>query len=141
MKPRQRPGRAGRIGDGKPRRQAEIIFEPVRQIGHEPFLAAEQMRGAFDVEEKTVGAVLGIPGRGGRRIARRPQRQTAQRGIIGGGIDGARLQLARFGARVGQRLAEHKTCGLCRLVQGGEARPSGGGHGKDEWPFRINRLV
>ena len=99
------------------------------------------MRGAFDVEEKTVGAVLLAPGRGGRRIARRPQRQAAQRGVIGGGIDGARLQLARFRARVGQRLAEHKTRGLRRLVQGGDARPSGGGHGKHERPFRINRLV
>ena len=60
------------------------------------FLAAEQMRGAFDVEEKTVGAVLLAPirtGRGGRRIARRPQRQAAQRGIVGGGIDGAHLQV------------------------------------------------
>ncbi len=141
MKTRQRPGRAGRVGDGKPRRQAEIFFEPGRKIGEQSLLAAEQMRGAFDVEEKTVGAVLLIPGRGGRRIARRPQRQAAQRGVIGGGIDGAHLQKSGFRARVGQRLAEREPCGFCRLVQGGDARPAGGGHGKNERPVRINRLV
>ena len=31
MKARQRPGRAGRVGDGKPRRQAEIFFQPRRK--------------------------------------------------------------------------------------------------------------
>ena len=31
------------------------------KIGDESFLAAEKMRGAFDVEEKTVGAVLLAP--------------------------------------------------------------------------------
>ncbi|MGB6539696.1 MAG: hypothetical protein WBF03_02330 [Xanthobacteraceae bacterium] len=60
MEARQRPGGAGRVGDGKPRRQAEI-FEPRMKIGDESFLAAEKMRGAFDVEEKTVGAVLLAP--------------------------------------------------------------------------------
>ena len=63
MKARQRPGGAGRVGDGEPRRQAEIFFEPRRKIGDELFLAAEKMRGAFDVEEKTVGAVLLAPRR------------------------------------------------------------------------------
>jgi len=111
VKARQRPGRAGRVGDGKPRRQTEIIFKPVRQIGNESFLTAEQMRGAFDIEEKAVRAIRLAPNllaqwRGGRRIARRPQCQTAQRVIIGGGIDGAHLQVARFCARVGQRLAQ-----------------------------------
>ena len=102
VKARQRPGRAGRSGDGKPRRQAEISFKPRGKIGDELLLAAEQMRGAFDVEEKTVGAVFLAPGRGGRRVARRPQRQPAQRGIVGGGIDGAHLQQNRFRPRVGQ---------------------------------------
>ena len=72
MKARQRPGRAGRGGDGKPRRQAETFFKPGRKIGEQFLLAAEQMRGAFDVEEKTVGAVFLAPRRSGRRIARRP---------------------------------------------------------------------
>jgi len=141
VKARQRPGRAGRVGDGKPRRQAEFFFEPVRQIGNEPFLATEQMRGAFDVEEKTIGAIRLPPGRGGRRIARRPQRQTAQRSLIGGGLDDARLQLARFRARVGQRLAKREPCGLCSLVQGGDARPSGSGNSKDERPVRRDGFL
>ena len=55
-------------------------------------LAAEEMRGAFDVEEKTVGAVLLAPGRGGGRIARGPKRHAPQRGAVGGGVDGAHLQ-------------------------------------------------
>ena len=74
MKARQRPGGAGRVGDGKPGRQTEISFEPEGKIGEQLFLAAEEMRGAFDVEEKPVGAVLLVPGGSGRRIARRPQR-------------------------------------------------------------------
>ena len=146
MKARQRPGRAGRIGDGKPRRQAEIFFEPGGKIGDEALLAAEQMRGAFDVEEKTVGAVLLAPdilaqGRGGRRIARRPQRQAPQRGVIGGCIDGAHLQGSGFRPRVGQRLAAREPRGFGRLVQGGDARSAGGGNGEDERPVRINRLA
>ena len=58
LKTRQRPCRAGRSSDGKPCRQSEAFFEPERKIGQQRRLAAEQMRGAFDVEEKTVGAVL-----------------------------------------------------------------------------------
>ena len=79
--------------------------------------------------------------RGGRRIARRPQSKAPQRGIIGGGIDGAHLQKARFRPRVGQRLAGRKARGLGRLVQGGDARSPGGGNGKDERPVGINRLA
>ena len=62
MKPRQRPCGAGRIGDGKPCRQTEVSFQPESKIGEKFFLAAEEMRGAFDVEEKAVGAVLFAPG-------------------------------------------------------------------------------
>ncbi len=51
---------------------------------------------------------LSSPRRSGRRVARRPQRQPAQRGIVGGGIDGAHLQKTRFRPRVGQRLADRQ---------------------------------
>jgi hypothetical protein len=71
MKVRQRPGRAGCCGNRKPGRQAEI-FQPRGEIGDQFVLAAEQMRRAFDVEEEAVGAVLFVPRRSGRRIARRP---------------------------------------------------------------------
>ena len=91
---------------GKPRRQAEILFQPERKIGQQSLLAAEEMRGAFDVEEKTVGAVFLSPGRSGRRVARRPERQPPQRRVIGGAIDRAGLHLAGFGARIGERFAE-----------------------------------
>ncbi len=78
-------------------------------------------------------------GRGGRRVARRPQRQAAQRGIVGSGIDGAHLQKTRFRPRVGQWLADRKARVLRRLVQGGDARAAGAGNGKDERPVRIDR--
>ena len=142
VKARQRPGRAGRSGDGKPRRQAEMA-EPGGKIGDELLLAAEQMRRAFDVEEKTVGAVVSskFQRRSGRRVARRPQGEPAQRGIVGGGIDGAHLQNARFRPRVGQGFADRKSGLLRRLVQGGDARTAGAGNGKDERPVRIDRLA
>ena len=75
VKARQRPGRAGRVGDGEPRRQAEIFSQSCGKIGEQLLLAAEQMRRAGDVEEKTVGAVVLVPRRDGRRVARRPQGQ------------------------------------------------------------------
>ena len=108
MEARQRPGGAGCVGDGDPRRHAEIFFQPGRQIGKQRFLAAKQMRGSLDVEEKTVGAVFRAPRRSGRRITRRPQRQPAQRGIVGCAIKGVDLQVAGLGARIGQRLAEYE---------------------------------
>ena len=117
------------------------FFQPRGKIGDEALLAAEQMRRAFDVEEKTVGAVLLVPRRGGRRIARRPQRKPAQRRIVGGGVDGAHLQKSRFRPRIGQRLAGRKTCGFRRFVQGGDARPAGSGHGQDERPVRRNGFL
>ena len=104
------------------------------------------MAGAFDVEENTIGAVVLAPkisaqGRSGRRVACRPEREPPQRGIVGGGIDGAHLQNIRFRPRVGQRLADGKPRRLRRLVQGGDARTAGAGDGKDEGPLRIDRLA
>ena len=101
MKVRQRPGRAGRCGDRKPRRQAEV-FQPQGKVGDQLLLAAEQMRRAFDVEEETIRAVVFVPRRSGRRVARRPQGDAAQRGIVGRGIDGAHLQPIGLGPRIGQ---------------------------------------
>ena len=138
MKARQRPGRAGGGGDGEPSRQAET-FQPGRKVGDEPFLAAEQVRCALDVEEKSVGAVFRTPRRSRRRIARRPQRQMPQRGGIGGSIGCAHLQMACLGARICQRLAEYEALGFGRFVQGGKARPAGRGKDKDERTFGINR--
>ena len=140
VKPRQRPGGAGRCGDGKPRRQAEIIRQPPRKIGEERRFAAEQMGGAFDVEEKTVGAVLLVPRRGGRRIARRPQGQALERGVVGGRIDGARLQKTCFRPRIGQRLAGRKPRGFGRGVQRGDARSAAGGDSKNKRLFRDDRI-
>ena len=139
MEAGERPGRSGRIGDGEPRRQAETI-EPVRKIGEQRLLAAEEMRGAGDVEKKAVRAVLLAPGRDGRRVARRPQRQAPQRGSVGGGIGGAHLQHAGLGARIGHLIADHQPFRFGRRVQGGDARPAGGIDGEDERLFRINRL-
>ena len=140
MKVRQRPGRAGRCGDRKPRRQAEI-FQPRGKIGDQFVFAAEQMRRAFDVEEETVGAVLFTPRRGGRRVARRPQGDAAQRGIVGCGIDCAHLQPVGFGPRIGQGFADRKACGFRRLVQGGDVQAAARSNGEDEGPVRIDRLV
>ena len=140
MKARQRPGRAGRGGDGDPRRQTEILQQG-SEVGQQFCLAAEQMRGALDVEEKTVGAVLRVPGRRGRRIARRPQRQAAQRGVVVGRFDGVHLQVARFRACIGQRLAGHKPRGFGRRVQGGDARTLAAAIDQNKRPVRINRLA
>jgi hypothetical protein len=139
MKARQRPGHAGRVGNRKPRRQAEILRKPQGQIGEQFFFAAEKMRRPFDIEEQAVGAVLFAPGRGGRRVARRPQREAAERCVIGCGIDRARLHAAGFGARVRQRLAERKPRGLGRFVQRGDARSARSGNGKHKRFVRINR--
>ena len=54
------------------------MLKPGCKVGDEHLLAAEEMRCAFDVEEKTVGTVLFAPGRGGGCIARGPQRQAPQ---------------------------------------------------------------
>ena len=145
MKARGRPGGARRVGHRKPRRQTETV-KPFGKIGDEAFLAAEQMRGAFDVEEKTVGAVVFAPKipaqwRGGRRVTRRPQSEPPQRGIVGSGIHRAHLQKTRFRPRIGHGLADRKSRRLRRLVQGGDARASGAGNGKDERPVRLDRLV
>ena len=141
MKARQRPGRAWRVGDGKPRRQPEIFLQSCGKIGEQLLLAAEQMGGACDVEEKTVGAVVFVPRRGGRRVARRPQRQAPQRGIVGGGIGVAHLQKFRFGPGVGQQVAGREAQNLGRRVQGGDARAACGNDSEDERTVRINWLA
>src|SRR4029077_3327034 len=146
VKARQRPGRAGRIGDGKARRQPEIFSQFCSKVGEQSLLAAEQMGGAGDVEEKTVGAVGFVPNlpaqwRGGRRVTRRPQGEPSQRRIVGGGIGVAHLQKSRFGPRIGQQVAGRRARGLRRRVQGGDARAARAGNGQDERTVRINRLV
>ncbi len=141
MKARQRPGRARRVGDGKPRRQPEIFSQSCGKIGEQLLLAAEQMRCARDVEEKTVGAIVLAPRRSGRRIARRPQRQAPQRGIVGDGIGVAHLRKFRFGPGVGQQVADRKPRGLRRFVQGGDARAARCDNDKDERTVRINWLA
>ena len=141
MKARQRPGRARRVGDGKPRRQPEIFLQSCSKIGEQFLLAAEQMRCARDVEEKTVGAIVLAPRRSGRRVARRPQGQAPQRGIVGGGIGVAHLQKFRFGPGVGQQVAGREPRGLGRLVQGGDARAAWCDNDKDERTVRINWLA
>ena len=141
VKARQRPGRARRVGDGKPRRQREIFSQSCSKIGEQLFLAAEQMRRAGDIEEKTVGAIGFVPRRGSRRVARRPQRQAPQRGIVGGGIGVAHLQKFRFGPGVGQQVAGREAGGLRRRVQGGDARAACRNDSEDERTVRINWLA
>ena len=73
---RERPAGAGRIGERKPRRQAEAR-KPAAQIGHERRLAVEEMARAGDIEEEPVGAVVLIPGANRGRVARCPEREAA----------------------------------------------------------------
>ncbi len=96
------------------------------------------MRGTFNVEEKTVAPVFPAPGRGGRRVARRPQRQTVQRARIGRFVERARLQVVGFRPRVSQRLAEHQFRRLGRFVHGGDARSADSSHDKNERPIRLD---
>ena len=42
-------------------RQAEILFQPAGKIGQQSFLATEEMCGAGNVEEKTIGTVFLAP--------------------------------------------------------------------------------
>jgi hypothetical protein len=70
------------------------------------------MRRAFDIEEKSVGAVLRAPNisaqwRSGRRIARRPERQPPQRGVIGGFVDLAGLQIIGLCTGISQWLTAY----------------------------------
>jgi len=138
-KARQCPGRAGRVGDRKPGRQAEILFQTQGQIGEQLLFAAEKMRRAFDIEKETIGAVSFAPRRSGRRVTRRPQREAAECGVIGGGVDRAGLHLAGFGARVRQRLAERKPRGFGCFIERGDARSARAGDGEHERRVRINR--
>ena len=140
-KTRQRPGRAGGVGDREPGRQAEILRQSAGQISEQLIFAAEEMRRTRDIEKQAVGAFGFAPRRGGRRVARRPQPQTAERNIVGGGIDRAGLQLAGFGACVGQRLADRKARCLGGFVQRGDARSARAGDGKNERFARINRRM
>src|ERR1700722_7488761 len=105
MKMRQRPGRAGRAGNRDPRGEAKVFPKPRGEVGNQLFLAAEQMTGAFDVKEKSVGAIVIVPRRGGRRVARRPQSQLAQSSVVGRGFGRAHLQESRFSTRIGKRFA------------------------------------
>ena len=129
---RQRPGRAGRIGDGEPRRQAEMI-ESMREIGEQFLFAAEQMRRAGDIEKESIRAVLFAPERDSGRVARCPQCKTPQGGIVGGRIDGTNLQHRTFRPRVGELVANHQSLFLRRHIQGGDARSAGSIGGEDEW--------
>lgn len=139
MKTRQGPGRAGRLGDGEPRRQPKTM-EPMGQIGQQHLLAAEQMGGTRDIEEEAVGAVLRPPRRDGRRIPRRPQRQAAQGGRVGNRIDGADLQGPGFRAGVGEQVAGQESAFFGRRVHGSDAGPAGRIDGEDERLLRVDRL-
>ncbi len=98
---RQRPRCAGRVRDSNACRQTEILFEPRSKIGDQFVFAAKQMRRTFDVEEKTVGAIVLTPRRGGRGVAGRPQSQFLQSDVVGRGLGGAYLQKARLRAGIG----------------------------------------
>src|SRR6202011_6232998 len=87
------------------------------------------------------GAVLLVPGRGGGRVARRPQGKPPQRRIVGGRIGGAHLQVLGLGARIRERLADFDSFRLGGCVQGGDARRARHIGGEDERPRRINRLA
>ena len=114
----QRPGRAGRVGEGQPHGQAEA-FERAPQRRHQRFLAAEETGAAGDVEEKRVGAV----GHDARGEAVGPAREALQREGVGGGVGGADDHAGHDGAPVGQGHA------------GGEAGPRGAGVGRvDDQP-------
>ena len=125
---------ASRAGRPKPssrrERSASNISSPPKQVG-----------GARDIEKKTVRAVVFIPGRDGGRVARCPQRQAAQGGMVGRGIGRMHLQHAGLGPRVGHPIATHKPEGFGRCVQGSNARSTGGIDGEDKRPLRIDRLV
>ena len=145
MEVRQRPGRTGGRRDRKPRRQAEIA-QPFGKVGDQSVFAAEQMCRAFDVEEETVAAVLVVPEipapwRRGRRIARRPQRDAAQRRIVGRGIERVHLKPFRLGAGVGEWFPDRKALRFRRRVQGGDMQAAARRDNKDEGPLRIHRLV
>ena len=137
---RQRPGRACRVGDCQSRRQAKTA-KPMRKIGEQHLLSAEQMSRAGHIEEKTVRAVLLAPRRDGWSVARGPQRKAFQRGIVGNGIGSMHLQHLGLCARIGQRIANCKSFGLRCRVQGGDARSAGGIDRKNKRSFRIDWLA
>ena len=113
--------------------------EPARDIVEQLFLAAEEMRGAGDVEEEAIRAALLVPRRDRGRIARRPQREPPQRRVIGGGIGIVHLERTGFGARIRERIADQETFRLGRRIHGGDAGNAGGIDHKNEGPGGINR--
>ena len=114
-------------------------FEPAREIGEQHLLAAEQMRGAGDIEKEAVGAALRIETGDGGRIARRPQRELAQGGIVGGGFGGANLQKIRSGARIRQPVAGGQSFLLRGFVQRCDAGRVRCIDGQNERARGINR--
>ena len=136
---RERPAGAGRIGERKPRRQAEAC-KAATQIGDQRRLAAEEMAGARDVEEEPVGAVLLIPGAGRGRVAGCPERETVERRGIGLWIEIAHLQPARLRPRVGDPFSCGDALGASGLVESRDLGAAGGVERENEGPGRINRL-
>ena len=63
---RDGPGRARRFGNGQARGKTEGA-ETLSEIGKEGGLAAEEMRGAGDVEKEAVVAAFGVEEGCGRR--------------------------------------------------------------------------
>jgi hypothetical protein len=96
----ERPGSTDGGRDRDPRRKAAAA-QALRHVAEQRRLAAEQMRGARDVDEQAVRIV----GRGPGRPALRPQGEAGERGGVAPGIGGFGDQFGADRARIGQPLA------------------------------------
>ena len=130
------PGRAGGIGDGEARGEAEG-GEAAVEIGDQPRLAAEQVGCAGDVDEQAVGAARLVPRSHDGRIAQAPQGEPAQGLGIGGRIGLARCEIEHLGAGVGDEVARAEAALPGGAVERDDARPSGAGGDEGEGAKRV----
>ena len=83
--------------------------------------------------------VLLAPGRDGGGVARRPQRQTPERGVVRCRIGRADLQRRDFRARIGKQIVHREAFRIGGFVQRRDARPTGGLDHENERAIGINR--
>jgi hypothetical protein len=125
--PRQRPGRAGGVGDRRPGRHAPA-GQARDQVDQHGRLPAPQVVGPCDVEEEAVVAV----DRHGRREPHAPVAQGLQCGAVGGRVVVGGVEVGRQRQGVGGLLAGGEAQGLGALVDGGEAAGSAFGDEESE---------
>ena len=114
--PRQRPGRARRVGDGAAEGQA-IGEQPGLEVGQHRGLPAPQVIDPADIEEQAIRRI----GRHGGREPHAPVRQRGQRRGVGFRLGLGGSQFGDQGKGVGGLLAGMESESRCPLIDGRQA--------------------